>query len=206
VCVAGAPAFENVAQYLPRPLDARSHEWISPIIITVRDLAQPQLADGIALGRRVLGALGMGDGFTHMEWYRTAGGEVVFGEIGCRPGGAHLVDQMNYTCDIDLFREWARAVCWGRFEAPTVRTYNAAIVFKRAKGHGRITRIDGLAEFLHRHGEHVVEQRLLPVGSPRRHWKKTLVSDGFLLLRHPDWDRAYQLAMEAATDITMWAE
>jgi len=206
VCIAGAPAFENVAHYLPRPLDARSHEWISPVIITVRDLARPELAGGIALGRRVLGALGMGDGFTHMEWYRTARGEVVFGEIGCRPGGAHLVDQMNYTCDIDLFREWARAVCWGRFEAPTARTYNAAIIFKRAKGHGRITRIDGLAEFLHRHAEHVVEQRLLPPGSPRRDWKKTLVSDGYLLLRHPDWDRAYQLAMEAATDITMWAE
>jgi biotin carboxylase len=206
VCIAGAPAFENVAQYLPRPLDARSSEWISPVIITVRDLAQPRLAAGIALGRQVLGALGMGDGFTHMEWYRTASGEVVFGEIGCRPGGAHLVDQMNYTCDIDLFREWARAVCWGRFEAKAARTYNAAIIFKRAHGHGRITRIDGLAEFLHRHAEHVVEQRLLPPGSPRRDWKKTLVSDGFLLLRHPDWDRTYQLAMEAATDITMWAE
>jgi len=206
VCIAGVPAFQNVCQYLPRPLDARSHEWISPVIITVRDLGQPQLADGIALGHRVLGALGMGDGFTHMEWYRKASGEVVFGEIGCRPGGAHLVDQMNYTCDIDLFREWARAVCWGRFEAPTVRKYNAAIIFKRARGHGRITRIDGLREFLHRHGEHVVEDQLLPPGSQRRDWKKTLVSDGFLLLRHPDWDRTYQLAMEAATDITMWAE
>jgi biotin carboxylase len=206
VCIAGRPAFVNVAQYLPRPLDARSHEWISPVIITVRDLGQPQLVDGIALGHRVLGALGMGDGFTHMEWYRKSSGEVVFGEIGCRPGGAHLVDQMNYTCDIDLFREWARAVCWGRFEAPTTRKYNAAIIFKRAKGHGRITRIDGLHEFLQRHGEHVVEQRLLPPGSQRRDWKKTLVSDGFLLLRHPDWDRAHQLAMEAATDITMWAE
>ena len=209
VCIAGTPAFENVAQYLPRPLDARSHEWISPVIITVRDLDQPGLAAGIALGRRVLGALGMGDGFTHMEWYRKPadrGGEVVFGEIGCRPGGAHLVDQMNYTCDIDLFREWARTVCWGKFEAPTVRKYNAAIIFKRARGNGRITRIDGLREFLHRHGEHVVEQRLLPPGSPRRDWKRTLVSDGYLLLRHPDWDRTYQLAMEAATDITMWAE
>jgi biotin carboxylase len=206
VCIAGAPAFANVAQYLPRPLDARSHEWISPVIITVRDMAQPKLAGGIALGRRVLGALGMGDGFTHMEWFRKAGGEVVFGEIGCRPGGAHLVDQMNYTCDIDLFREWARAVCFGIFDAPTVRKYNAAIIFKRAKGHGRITRIDGLREFMHRHGDHVVESRLLPPGSHRRDWKKTLVSDGYLLLRHPDWDRAYQLAMEAATDIAMWAE
>jgi biotin carboxylase len=206
VCVGGVPAFINVAHYLPRPLEARSNEWISPVIITVRDLDQPALADGIALGRRVLGALGMGDGFTHMEWFRKPDGEVVFGEIGCRPGGAHLVDQMNYTCDIDLFREWARAVCWETFEAPTVRKYNAAIIFKRARGRGRITRIDGLREFLHRHGEHVVEQRLLPPGSQRRDWKKTLVSDGYLLLRHPDWDRSYQLAMEAATEITMWAE
>jgi hypothetical protein len=113
---------------------------------------------------------------------------------------------MNYTCDIDLFREWARAVCWGRFDAPTVRKYNAAIIFKRAKGQGRIARIDGLREFLQRNGEHVVEQHLLPVGSHRRDWKRTLVSDGYILLRHPDWDRAHQLAMEAATDITMWAE
>jgi biotin carboxylase len=206
VSIAGVPAFANVAQYLPRPLIARTDEWISPIIITVRDMAQPKLAGGLALGHRVLGALGMGDGFTHMEWFRKADGEVVFGEIGCRPGGAHLVDQMNYTCDIDLFREWARAVCWGTFQAPTSRKYNAAIIFKRAKGHGRITRIDGLREFLARHGEHVVEQRLLPVGTHRRDWKKTLVSDGFLLLRHPDWDRTYELAREAATDITMWAE
>jgi biotin carboxylase len=206
VSIGGVAAYANIAQYLPRPLDARSHEWISPVIITVRDLAQPQLAGGIALGNAVLGALGMGDGFTHMEWFRKADGDVVFGEIGCRPGGAHLVDQMNYTSDIDLFREWARAVCWGRFEATTARKYNAAIIFKRAKGHGWITRIDGLREFLRRHGEHVVEQRMLPPGSHRRDWKKTLVSDGYLLLRHPDWDRTYQLAMEAATDITMWAE
>ena len=206
VCVDGVPAFANVAQYLPHPLIARTNEWISPIIITVRDLEQPALAGGLALGRGVLDALGMGDGFTHMEWFRKADGDVVFGEIGCRPGGAHLVDQMNYTCDIDLFREWARAVCWGKFEAPTRRKYNVAIIFKRAKGHGRITRIDGLREFMRRYGEHVVEQRLLPPGTPRRNWKQTLVSDGYILLRHPDWETTYQLAYEAATDITMYAE
>jgi biotin carboxylase len=206
VCIGGRPAFQNVAQYLPKPLIARTHEWISPVIITVRDLAQDKLAGGLALGHQVLGALGMGDGFTHMEWFRKPSGEVVFGEIGCRPGGAHLVDQMNYTCDIDLFREWARAVCHGRFEAPTARKYNVAIVFKRAKGHGRITRIDGLHEFVRRYRDCVVEDKLLPVGAQRRNWKHTLVSDGYLLLRHPDWDRTYQLAMEAAADITMYAE
>ena len=154
----------------------------------------------------MLKALGLGDGFTHMEWFLKPDGEAVFGEIGCRPGGAHLVDQMNYTCDIDLFREWARAVCHHKFEAPTLRKYNAAIIFKRAKGAGRITRVDGLDAFLRRHRPHIVEQRLLPIGSQRRNWKHTLVSDGYLLVRHPDWDQANAIAMEAATDVTMYAE
>jgi biotin carboxylase len=206
VCIGGKAAFINVAQYLPRPLVARSCEWISPVITTVRRLAQPALADGIALGRSVLDALGMGTGFTHMEWFKKPDGEVVFGEIGCRPGGAHLVDQMNYTCDTDLFREWARAVCWHRFEAPTERKYNVAIIFKRAKGTGRITRITGLREFMRRYGEHVCEEKLLRPGTPRRNWKHTLVSDGFLILRHPDWRVANELANIAATEITMYAE
>ncbi len=205
VCINGKPAFANVAHYLPKPLIARTNEWISPVIVTVRDLAQPALAAGIALGDKVLGALGMGDGFTHMEWFRKPSGEVVFGEIGCRPGGAHLVDQMNYTCDIDLFREWARAVCWNSFEAPTRRKYNVAIIFKRAKGQGRISRITGLHEFLRDYGEHVVEQRLLPVGAQRRNWKHTLVSDGFIMLRHPDWGTACKLADLVANEITLYA-
>jgi biotin carboxylase len=206
VCIAGKPAFINVAQYLPKPLVARTNEWISPVITTVRRLDQPALRDGLLLGERVLGALGMGSGFTHMEWFKKPSGEVVFGEIGCRPGGAHLVDQMNYTCDIDLFREWARAVCWGKFEASTVRKWNAAIIFKRAQGQGRITRIVGLVEFMKRYGEHVVEEKLLRPGTPRRNWKHTLVSDGFLIVRHPDWRTANELANIAATEITMYAE
>jgi len=206
VSVGGTPVFENVAQYLPKPLIARSNEWISPVIVTVKNLAQPAVSDGIKLGRQVLTALGMGDGFTHMEWFKKPNGEVVFGEIGCRPGGAHLVDQMNYTCDIDLFREWARAVCWHSFEAPTHRKYNAAIIFKRALGQGKITRITGLSEFLRQYGGFVVENQLLPPGTPRRNWKNTLVSDGFILLRHPDWRIACELADLVATRVTMYAE
>jgi biotin carboxylase len=206
VCIGGKPVYMNVAQYLPKPIIARSEEWISPVIITVRDLQQPAVAGGIALGKQVLGALGMGDGFTHMEWFRKPSGEAVFGEIGCRPGGACLVDQMNYTSDIDLFREWARAVCWHAFEAPTTRKYNAAIIFKRAKGHGRITRITGLVEFMRRYGEFVVEETLLRPGTPRRNWKHTLISDGHILLRHPDWRVAKELADIVATEITLYAE
>lgn len=206
ICIDGNPVYMNVAQYLPPPLIARSEEWVSPVITTVRDLSQPHIQRGIELGKRVLKALKMGDGFTHMEWFLKPDGEVVFGEIGCRPGGAHLVDQMNYTSDIDLFREWARVACWRSFEAPTERKYNAAIIFKRAKGRGRITRVTGLSEFIRKFGQHMVEQKLLPVGAERRNWKNTLLSDGHILLRHEDWKRANELANMVATDITLYAE
>jgi biotin carboxylase len=205
ICIDGKPAYENVAQYLPKPLEMRTLEWVSPVIITVRDMQQKKLAGGIELGRNVLTALGMGDGFTHMEWFRTPKGEAVFGEIGCRPGGAHIVDQMNYTGDVDLFREWARVVCHGRFEGSTERKYNAGIVFKRAIGQGRIKRIDGLEEWLAECGDWVVEEKLLRPGTPRRNWKHTLLSDGHVLVRHPDWDEAYRMSMLAATRIKMYA-
>ena len=206
VCIGGTPAFENVAAYLPKPLEMRSIEWISPVIITVREMLQPKLMPGVTLGRKVLGALGMEDGFTHMEWYLTPSGEAIFGEIGCRPGGACLVDQMNYTCDIDLFREWANVVCHKTFSAPTKRKYNAAIVFKRAMGQGRITRIEGLADWLRDCGPCVTEERLLRPGTPRRNWRNTLLSDGYVHVRHPDYREAHRMAFAAATGIRMYAE
>jgi biotin carboxylase len=203
ICVDGRPVYENVAQFLPRPLVARTEQWISPIICTVRDLEQ--VADGVRFGRRVLSALGMGTGFTHMEWYRKANGEVVFGEIGCRVGGARLIDQMNFTSDHDLYREWARAVCWKAWEGRDERRFNTAIVFKRAEGSGRIVKIDGVDGVLREFGPAVVVEDLLPVGAPRRDWKQTLVSDGYMMVRHPDWDEALAIAGAVATRVRMYA-
>ena len=205
VSIGGVPAYENVAAYLPKPIEARSNEWISPVIITVRDMYQPRLRPGVELGRKVLKALNMGDGFTHMEWFLTPKGEAVFGEIGCRPAGAHLVDQMNCTSDIDLFREWARVACWRSFEAPTARKYNCGIVFKRAMGEGRITRIEGLHDFKREAGPWLVEDKLFRPGSARRNWKHTLLSDGHLMVRHPDWGEAHRLSFAAATGVRMFA-
>jgi biotin carboxylase len=206
ISIGGKPVYENVAAYLPKPLEMRTLQWVSPVIITVRDMAQPKLQGGIALGRKVLEALDMGDGFTHMEWYLTPKGEAVFGEIGCRPGGAHIVDQMNYTSDIDLFREWARVVCHRKFHAHAPRKYNVGIVFKRALGEGRITRIEGLGAWLKECGPWVVEEKLLRPGTPRRNWKHTLLSDGHVVVRHPDWNEAYRMSFLAATNIRMYAE
>lgn len=202
----GRPVMENVTQYIPKPLEARTQEWVSPIAISVRDLSQPKFAGGIELGRKVLKALNMGDGFTHMEWYLTSKGEAVFGEIACRPGGAGLVDQMNYTSDVDLFREWARVCCWKAYEARAERKYNVGIIFKRAQGFGHITKIEGLLDFLRTCGPWVVEDKLLRPGMHRRDWKQTQTSDGHIIVRHPDWDEALKMCHMAATQIRMYAQ
>ena len=112
---------------------------------------------------------------------------------------------MNYTGDVDLFREWARVVCWHAFHATTERKYNAGIIFKRALGQGKITGITGLSDYLRRFGPWVVEEQLLRPGTMRRNWKNTLLSDGHIMVRHPDWDEAHRMSFAAATDITMFA-
>lgn len=205
VCVGGEPVYESVTQYLPNALEMRSQEWVSPIMLSVRDMDQPHIQAGVQFGRQVLRALEMGDGMTHMEWFRKPDGELVFGEVACRPGGACVVDLMNYTSDIDLFREWARVVCWHAFEADPTRKYNVGIVFKRAHGPGRITAIAGLAQFYDRYRSYIVEDTLLRPGTPRRDWKATLLSDGYIVVRHPDWNAARDMAFAAATDIQLYA-
>lgn len=206
ITVNGEIAYYNVAVYRPRPLIARTNEWISPQVIALRDLDDPKLADGIQMGREVIKALDFDTGFTHMEWYRKSNGEVVFGEIGARPPGAHQVDQMKYACDFDVFEAWAQAICLGRIEESFERRYNVGLIFKRARGVGSISHIEGIDDLQQRFGEHVVWNTLLPPGTPRRDWRKTLVSDGFVMLRHPDLQKTLEMSDAVGTDLHLYAE
>jgi len=205
VCIDGKIAFWNICVYRPRPLTARQEEWISPQTVVLRDVEADHLAGGRDMGRAVLKALGFRTGFTHMEWYRTAKGETIFGEIAARPPGARTVDAMNYASDIDLFSGWAEAVLHGRFSHKLDRKYNSAIIFKRAQGTGNIRHIEGLERLQARFGPHIAAVELLPIGAPRRNWILTLVSDGFLVVRHPELQTTLDMADAVGTDLHLYA-
>ena len=205
ITVNGKIAYYNIAWYRPRPLVARSNEWISPQVIALRDVDHPDLQEGVKMGFEVIKALQFDTGFTHMEWYRKADGEVVFGEIGARPPGAHQVDQMKYVCDFDVFREWANAVTLGRISEGIKPAYNVANIYKRAQGTGRINRIEGVEKLQQEFGEHVVWNTLQAVGSQRRDWRKTLVSDGFIMLRHTDLAATLEMADKVASELHLYA-
>lgn len=205
ICVDGKIVYRNIGYYRPRPLIARSEEWISPQTLCLRDLDAPHLKGGHEMGHAVLEALNMKTGFTHMEWYRKEDGEVVFGEIAVRPAGARTVDLMNFVSDIDLFRGYAEAEVHGRFSQNGERKYNTVNIFKRAQGSGRIQHIEGLESLRARFGKHIVHVDLLPIGAPRRNWIQTLISDGYVCIRHPDLQAAMDIADAVGTDLTMYA-
>jgi len=206
ICADGRVLFENICWYLPRPLLTKLHEWVSPVTIALRDLDRPNLQSGRVLGAAVLNVLGFRDGFTHMEWYRKADGEVVFGEIAARPPGARMVDVMNYATDADLFSAWAEAVTHGRISQPIERRYNAASIFKRAKGAGRITGYEGLGDLLAEYGEHVVAVDLLPVGAPRRDWRAVSISDGMVIVRHRELSNTIEMTERFAAGLHLYAD
>lgn len=206
VCANGRIAYYNICWYRPRPLIARQLEWVSPQAIALRDPDVPHLRSGVEMGFAVIEAMGFEAGFTHMEWYLKEDGEAVFGEIGARPPGARTVDLMNWATDMDLFVGWAEAVCHGRLSQPVTRPYNAVSIFKRAQGQGIIRRIEGVGPLLADFGEHIAALELLPPGSPRRDWEQVLISDGMIVIRHPNLQATMDMADRVGIELQMYAE
>lgn len=206
LCVNGEIVHHSISTYIPRALYMKENEWVSPITLVVRDPDAPELEAGRTMGREVIRALGFQTGYTHMEWYRTPSGEAVFGEIGARSPGAGLVDLINYAADIDTYAGWAECVVHGRFTQKVERKYAAAWIYKRARGHGRIQRYEGLEAILSEMGPWIVKLDLNPVGAPRRDWRKVLVGDGMVVLRHPDLATARAMAEKVAAHLHVVAE
>ena len=126
-------------------------------------------------------------------------------EVAARPPGARTVDLMNFASDVDLFVGWAEAELHGTFSLEIERKYNAACITKRAHGKGRIVRIEGLDLLRQRFGDAICTVDLLPVGTPRRDWKSTLLSDGYVTVRHPDWQTILRMADMVGTHLQMFA-
>jgi hypothetical protein len=96
-------------------------------------------------------------------------------------------------------------VTHGRFDTKIERRYNVATIYKRAQGSGRIRAIEGLEEIYRRFGPAIVWNTLLPVGAQRRNWRQTLVSDGFLMLRHPELAATIEMADFVGTRLQLYA-
>ena len=92
-----------------------SHEYsdgVMEVVLEQRDIAfwslkeiPPALE---TLGRRAVAALGLRERWFHLEFFRLSDGSYVALEANLRPPGGFMTDQMNYACDMDVYRLWAR--------------------------------------------------------------------------------------------------
>ena len=92
-----------------------------------------------------------------------------------------------------------------RIDANIHRSYNVATIYKRARGVGRIQSIEGADQLQQRFGRHIVWTTLLPPGTPRRDWRKTRVSDGFIMLRHPELATTLDMADAVGSELHLYA-
>jgi hypothetical protein len=94
-----------------------SHEYsdgVMEVVTEQRDISFWSLKDIPAaldaIGRKTVAALGMRERWFHLEFFRLADGRYVALEVNLRPPGGFMTDMMNYACDIDVYRLWARVV------------------------------------------------------------------------------------------------
>ncbi len=84
-----------------------------------------------ALGEKICRGFDIRELFFHMEFFER-GNDLVALEVNFRPPGGFTTDMMNFACDIDVYKLWAKLLVTGnvkdfRFE----RKYHAAHVSRR---------------------------------------------------------------------------
>ena len=103
---------------------------------------------------------------------------------------------MNYSCDIDLFRGWAEATCFGRLSQETTKKYNASMIFKRAQGDGIVREHRGLQDLLRRYGPHVATIEVpLPSKDERQAFIEAVERDDVLPGLHVRYGTTLALAL-----------
>ena len=182
VVLGGRLVWSSISRYRPTPLEVLENGWIQWSVMLPRDVSGPEYAAIRAVAPKALGALGMTNGLSHMEWFRRGDGSVAISEVGARPPGAQIVTLMSYAHDTDLYQAWARLMLLDAFDPPA-RPYAAGAAFLRGQGKGdRVIAVHGLERAQAEVGDLVVEAKLPRPGQPRASGYE---GDGYVIVRHP---------------------
>jgi hypothetical protein len=46
---------------------------------------------------------------------------------------------------------------------------------------------------------------LLPVGAPRRDWRSSVIGDGMIVVRHPEFQRVVEMTDRFAAEVKLYA-
>jgi hypothetical protein len=180
VTIAGKPRVASISRYLPTPLTVLENPWIQWCCVLPRDVSGPEHDEVRRVGVAAIEALGLRDGFTHMEWFRRRDGSIVIGEIAQRPPGANITRMIGLAYDLDPYRAWARSVIDGAIDGEWQRRYAVGCAFLRGMGRGRVSAVTGVDEAQRAMGKWVVEAKLPTLGAPK---SDSYEGDGYVIVR-----------------------
>lgn len=187
--IEGEIVHDFVSHYYPNVLEAMRTRWISPqICVTNRIDAVAAYDEVKAVGAKVGRLLGIETSATHMEWFFGPKG-LKFSEIGCRPPGVRTWDLYNVANDVDLYREWAMAICHGRPGARLSRRLATGIVALRPECDGHITGYDGVDTIAQHFAPYVIDYHLPPPGTPTQGVAAGYMANAWVRMKHPDYDQ-----------------
>lgn len=131
------------------------------------------------VGRRAVAAFNLRERFFHIEFFHLDDGRWVALEVNMRPPGGMTMDMFNYANDVDLYREWANIVAFGRTQMQYTRPYHCAYVGRRRTRTYSLSHI----EVLRRYGDSIPEH------GPMSEVLSPALGHYAYLLRSPDLDR-----------------
>ncbi|UJR84009.1 ATP-grasp domain-containing protein [Sandaracinus amylolyticus] len=184
ITTGGEVRFHSVSEYFPTPLEVLENPWMQWCCVLPRELTREH-DDAREVGVAAIRALGLDDGFTHMEWFRRADGSIAIGEIAQRPPGANITRMTGLAHDFDPYLAWARSVVDGAFDGPYERRWSVGCAFLRGMGRGRVARLEGVDEANARVRQYVEEAKLPTIGAPK---SDSYEGDGYAIVRARDTD------------------
>jgi phosphoribosylaminoimidazole carboxylase (NCAIR synthetase) len=187
ISINGRPALEFISHYYPNVLEAMRTRWISPVFITTNRIDSPGYEEVKELGKQVIPALGIGTSATHMEWFFGPKG-LKFSEIACRPPGVGAWDLYCAANDLDVYQEWALAICHGTISRPASRRFSAGIIALRPDQDGTITGYEGIGEIQQRYGRFIIDYHLPPPGTPTQPVEAGYMANAWIRMKHEDYD------------------
>ncbi|HET9622418.1 MAG TPA: hypothetical protein VFP84_13690 [Kofleriaceae bacterium] len=203
--IEGTIAHDFVTHYYPNVLEAMRTRWISPQFVTTNRIeSAPAYQELRALGAKVVKILGIETSATHMEWFFGPKG-LKFSEIGCRPPGVRAWDLYNVANDMDLYREWAMAVCAGRSSQTASRRLSTGIIAIRPSQDGHIAGYEGLETVGNAFGSHLIDLHLPPIGSPTQPVAAGYMANAWLRFKHESYDDLRKMLDIVGQTVKVWA-
>ena len=203
--VAGEPRLEFVAHYYPQVLAAMADRRVAPQVVATNRVELASYGELREVGRRVIRALGIETGATHMEWFFGERGLKV-SEIGARPPGERIWDLYCVGNDLDLYGAWAAAIVSGGVTARPSRRLAVGSVQIRPDRDGKVVGLEGVERVVRRFGDCIWQHELPRAGRRTVAIEKGYLANAWFRLRHLDYDELRRMLDFVGRTVKLRAE